>query len=375
MREILESSLANMAIILFMHVCLSILIDNKRHFPSYLFPIGMITLTSVTVISLFYLPIKYGGYQFDLRLIPLVFFAIKWGWRYVIPALIITGSWRLNMGGDGAVLGVIFGMAIPVLITLFLLFFKKTKPGPISLFSLFCICWLSSDLPIVYFVQDGWNVFKEIFLVRFLSFMLTGFILYLLILNSERELKLKKRLQFYAERDPLTGLYNMRFFKSHIETRSITDKKKYIVMVDIDHFKSINDTYGHLDGDLILKGVATAIKGVCPKINGTEIVVGRYGGEEFILFIAVDSAEELSKIVSDIRVVIENTDFQLQSRQQKINVTVSIGVSELFERSNLNHAIEIADQLLYNSKENGRNKISYANNIDFIITKRCQYTG
>ncbi len=354
MITILQPTLSNIAIILFMYLCISILVTNRKSINKYLFSVSVLVLTSACVIFLFYLPIRYEGYQFDLRLVPLVIFTLLLGWKHAIPALVIAVSWRLGMGGVGAMPGVVFGMILPVLLAL--LFYKREKamPGPISLFLLMTACWLASDLPILFLVPNGAEVFGEIYFVRILALQVSAFILYFFIYQLDREVVLKRKLQFYAERDPLTGLYNMRYFENRIKKVS-SSRLTYIVMIDIDLFKKINDTFGHLHGDSVLINVAATLSKLVPPHYS---LLGRYGGEEFILFLEVDSRERLMNIVSGIRSGIENTPFYVVD--QKLEVTVSIGVSELTDPSKLYHAIEKADNSLYASKENGRNQISYA---------------
>ncbi|WP_180994306.1 GGDEF domain-containing protein [Bacillus sp. Marseille-P3661] len=356
----IQSCLSNIAIIFLMHLCIDTLILKRNNIKKFYFDIAMITTVSIAVIIMFYLPIRYGGYQFDLRFIPLVFFAIKWGWKYVIPALIITIFWRLGMGGAGALPGVIFGMALPTLVTLFIMKIKKSTITSVILFYIINMAWLISDLPIIYLVPDGWNVFKEIALLRFISFNLTAFTLYFFINSMENEVKLKEKLQYYAERDPLTGLYNIGYLEAKICSYSKKDKKMYIIMADIDHFKSINDTYGHLNGDHIIKSVAKVIVDSTEKANGNEVVVGRYGGEEFIIFLATDNERKMIELVESIRYQIENTHFCTEDMERRVNLTVSIGVSQLPESANLHDAIKHADHSLYDSKKNGRNQISYS---------------
>ncbi|MEH7225067.1 diguanylate cyclase [Bacillus sp. JJ1566] len=354
MITILQPTLSNIAIILFMYLCISNLVTNRKSINKYLFSTSVLIFTSACVVFLFYLPIRYDGYQFDLRLVPLVIFTLLLGWKHAIPTLVIAVSWRLGMGGVGAMPGVVFGMILPVLLAL--LFHKKDRamPSPISLVSLMTACWLVSDLPILFLVPNGAEVFSEIYLVRILALQLSAFILYFFINQLDREVVLKRKLRFYAERDPLTGLYNMRYFESRIK-KGTSSHQKYIVMIDVDHFKKINDTFGHLNGDSVLINVATTLLKLVPSDLS---LLGRYGGEEFILYLEVDSKEQLMKIVSGIRSGIERTPFYVEN--QKLQVTVSIGVSELTDPSKLYQAIEKADNSLYASKQNGRNQISYA---------------
>ncbi|WP_083849086.1 GGDEF domain-containing protein [Bacillus timonensis] len=354
MTTILQSTLSNIAIILFMYLCISILVSNRKMINKYLFSASVLIITSASVVTLFYLPIRYGDYQFDLRLVPLVIFSLLLGWKHAIPALLIAVSWRLGLGGVGALPGVFFGMILPVFLAL--LFYKKEKamPGPGTLFMLMTICWLISDIPILFLVPNGVDVFKEIYMVRLLALQVSALILYFFIFQLNREVELKRKLRFYAERDPLTGLYNMRYFENRIK-KSSYDQKNYIVMIDIDYFKKINDTFGHLNGDMVLKNVAVTLGKIIPSQKS---LLGRYGGEEFILCLEADSKEQLMKIVSDIRSGIESTPFYAENK--KLTITVSIGVSELTHPTQLYQAIEKADNSLYASKQNGRNQISYA---------------
>ncbi|MHC0037547.1 diguanylate cyclase [Pseudoneobacillus sp. C159] len=360
MYQVIQSSLSNIAIIFFMQLCIIILLNRRERFPDYYFPISLIMLVSTTVIIIFYLPIEFEGFKFDLRLVPLVFLAIRWGFPMAFPALLVTGAWRLAMGGVGAIPGVIFGMVLPVLFTLLIQRWKSLKVSPLSLLYLFTASWLISDLPAIFWISDGWSVFKEMAIIRFSSITLTGLSLFLFLFHSEKELKLKKKLQFHANHDPLTGLFNMSYFYNRMKTYDPADKKMYIAMIDIDYFKTINDTYGHLNGDHILRKVAATIKMSLSHLNKNDYVLGRYGGEEFILFLAVDSLGEMKQTVSAILQKVERTLFHTKDGDQEIHLTVSIGVAELNHYAMLNEIIEQADNGLYSSKESGRNRIFYA---------------
>ncbi|MDZ5473696.1 GGDEF domain-containing protein [Bacillus sp. 31A1R] len=358
MNEVFQSILSNIAIIFLMHLCIDLIFKKKGNHPSYFWPIGIVLLVSTAIIIIFYLPIRFWGFQFDLRLIPLVFLAFKWGYKCALPALLITSSWRLGMGGEGALPGVIFGMVLPVLYALVLGKVKKSVLKPLTLVSLISVSWLISDLPIIFLVPEGWNVFKEISILRFGSFTLTAFTLYFFINSTEKDVHLREQLQYFAERDPLTGLYNIRTFESKIKSKPIENNNRYIVMIDIDHFKSINDKYGHLNGDLILKSVAKVIEYKVSQFKSENVLVGRYGGEEFILYISGPTFQEMIQMAETIRKEIENTTFYTESKVSIKNLTVSIGISEINHNKDLFKAIEQADECLYVSKNNGRNQVN-----------------
>lgn len=350
-----------MAIIFVLHLCMDYVVREKRRVPVWLLPIIVVALVSFTVIAIFYLPIRFDGFQFDLRFIPLVFLAIRWGWKYGLSALLNTSLWRLWMGGIGSVPGVIFGMVFPVLLAL--LFRKIGKHYQLNsffVFSLITLCWLFCDVPIIFIVPNGWEIFKDIFFIRYGSFILTGYTLSFFIRQSIKENEWREQLQYYAEHDPLTGLYNLRTFMTNVKNHFSPAKQNYIVMADIDHFKHINDTYGHLSGDAILTQLADVFKNVAAQMTGVNILIGRYGGEEFIFFIEMEEDKDIQSVVTAFQDKVRETPFYLEDTNEKIDLTLSFGVCPIENINDLTHSTGKEDKCLYRSKNNGRNQISYA---------------
>ncbi|MED4015620.1 diguanylate cyclase [Sutcliffiella cohnii] len=360
MHEAVQSVLSNIAIIFIMHLLINLIIVNRKEYLNkILFSIALILTTSIAVIILFYLPIVYGDFQFDMRFIPLVFLAYKWGWKHAIPALVIVSLWRLGMGGQGAVPGVIFGMMFPTFISLFMKWLKQTELKSLTLLIIITLSWLASDIPIIFFVPNGLQVFAEMSMYRLLTFLITAFALHFFIVNAEKELYLRERLTFYAEHDPLTGLNNIRHFEEKVKAyKTKQNKNQYIIMLDIDHFKSVNDEYGHLSGDMILKGFADIMLKKVSSYHKDDVFSGRYGGEEFIIFFATDSKEELIHFADSFRQEIEDTEFRTESKAIK-KITVSLGISMFSESKSLYDTISEADEALYKSKRNGRNQVQY----------------
>ena len=103
----IQSILSNLAIILLMHLIMCIIVDNRKRLPSQLFSLFIVLLFSGAVISMYYLPIEFGGgYRVDLRLIPLIFSAYFRGWKVTLPVLIIVTVWRFFAGGIGSIPGI-----------------------------------------------------------------------------------------------------------------------------------------------------------------------------------------------------------------------------------------------------------------------------
>jgi diguanylate cyclase (GGDEF)-like protein len=168
-----------------------------------------------------------------------------------------------------------------------------------------------------------------------------------------------KGLKELAVIDPLTGAYNRRFLNENLQHR-IEEAKRYdqpfsLIMYDFDHFKKINDTYGHQAGDYVLKEVAQKVtEQVKSTIRGTDILA-RYGGEEFIVILPQTNLEQASVLAERIRKEIEETDFNFNNCS--FPVTVSLGVTEYTHEKDIEQLIGTVDRALYRAKENGRNRI------------------
>jgi len=154
--------------------------------------------------------------------------------------------------------------------------------------------------------------------------------------------------------DQLTGLYNRKFLKK-LEAMEKSGDKFYVIGCDIDHFKRVNDTYGHTTGDIVLKTFSETLKGM---FKGSKDYVVRFGGEEFFIFskkspeytedIIFNRVEETRKKIEDLEIL--STDTQL------IKITVSFGIS-YDDKLSIDKKIEDSDKKLYEAKNTGRNKV------------------
>ncbi len=153
--------------------------------------------------------------------------------------------------------------------------------------------------------------------------------------------------------DPLTGLSNRRQLMELLEAEmSKARRHDYAlsaVMMDIDHFKSINDTFGHDAGDRVLAGVAQTMRSMCRK----EDIVARFGGEEFVLILPSSPSASTLECAERIRKAIQDTAFEGISRQ----VTASFGVTLFTKNDTQDSFLKRADNALYQAKTSGRNRI------------------
>ncbi|MGB3210809.1 MAG: diguanylate cyclase [Desulforhopalus sp.] len=171
-----------------------------------------------------------------------------------------------------------------------------------------------------------------------------------------------ERLQYLAAIDPLTGVYNRRLglrrLQEELSKATRVRSSLGVLMVDIDHFKVINDTYGHLVGDCILKSICSTVRGTLRESD----IFFRYGGEEFIAVLPASSVEDLWSSGERLRVAIEEN---IQSTVDGgVKVTASIGGAAYPDHNveNEDQLIQLADKALYRAKEFGRNRVEIAQN-------------
>jgi diguanylate cyclase (GGDEF)-like protein len=164
-----------------------------------------------------------------------------------------------------------------------------------------------------------------------------------------------------AQLDGLTGLYNHRVFKERlvqeVSRRNRSGKPLSLIMMDIDHFKRFNDSYGHQAGDAILKELATVIKGQC-RYTSMDMCF-RYGGEEFAVLLSELELAIALKVAERIRRVVEKHPFSIKSRYPKTVLTISLGVAGMSGSDDLHpeELLKQADDALYRSKKDGRNRV------------------
>jgi diguanylate cyclase (GGDEF)-like protein len=171
--------------------------------------------------------------------------------------------------------------------------------------------------------------------------------------------KLNNKVKRYSNKayiDAMTGAYNRRFLEE--KDKEIIQEHKFaktdfgIIMLDIDNFKQINDTYGHEIGDKVIKLLAKEIK----KIIRKDDFLIRYGGEEFVIILKNANASTAHKVAEKIRKTIEN--IKIDSNGKEVHFTVSLGISEITEKDNsIFDAIKRADEKLYIAKKTGKNRV------------------
>jgi two-component system, cell cycle response regulator len=180
------------------------------------------------------------------------------------------------------------------------------------------------------------------------------------ILQLQEELiSARENLRFHATHDVLTGIWNraasLDFLRRELQRAMRSGTSTGVLMLDLDHFKNINDQHGHLVGDFVLREVAERINRIVRSYD----FVGRYGGEEFLIVLSACSGQDVAQSAERIRAAVYREP--ILSGAAEIHVTVSIGaaVAKAGEFSE-EQILGLADSALYSAKRNGRNRVEMA---------------
>tara|TARA_R110001583_G_scaffold60389_1_gene179442 strand:- start:3060 stop:6059 length:3000 start_codon:yes stop_codon:yes gene_type:complete len=186
-------------------------------------------------------------------------------------------------------------------------------------------------------------------------------------LVAQQTIELKEQAELFsyqANHDQLTGLFNRRAFdawcNNDFKEAKLDNNPLTIAILDIDHFKKVNDEYSHLIGDQVIKKIANILHQLIQN-NSSQVKLARWGGEEFTLLINSDE-EKAYDFCELLRVTIKNYDFS--DITHTLNITISIGLTDNSEVTEYDKMINRADQALYFAKHNGRNQVKIYQNKD-----------
>ena len=167
--------------------------------------------------------------------------------------------------------------------------------------------------------------------------------------NITRQYELQQRLLRQSETDQLTGLYNRRFFFEHCQPLRAGEAPCGLIMLDIDHFKQLNDRYGHQQGDRALQRFSSCIDAL---LRADDLFV-RSGGEEFLILLPRIDEAGLLQMAEQIRAAVEALP------ADPVAITVSLGTTLVQPEEEINQALARADEWLYRAKRAGRNRVAH----------------
>ena len=166
-----------------------------------------------------------------------------------------------------------------------------------------------------------------------------------------------REVEQLAFRDSLTGLMNRRSFFRFAEGLA-PDRTRHVLTIDLDHFKAINDTFGHAVGDQVLAQVGKTLDDIVSELEGDGHCAARTGGEEFVVVVSLDDGERAAALAETIRFAIKGISTGLS--QDGVKTSASIGLSSWKPQDDLDEVLACADKATYRAKEAGRNRVERA---------------
>ena len=294
----------------------------------------------------------------DFRLFPILIMGLYVSFSASIETALLIGFFRIVYFGMNRASLTAFLIALTVALGCGLIGRSNLSIRFKWLLAVACICLVSGVGLMTLIV--GLENRLEIMLVYqiatiVMSLLMFFFMEYIAAFNRQ-----VKKLRDEAENDYLTGLVTSRHFDrslSELFETAIADHRNIsILYLDVDYFKSVNDSYGHLHGDLVLKEVSRIFK----QAARSHDIISRNGGDEFTIILVDCSLRQALTVSERIRSAVEAYEFRM-SESERINITVSIGIASLPETArDQNVLMQLADQALYQAKRSGRNRIVVA---------------
>jgi diguanylate cyclase len=293
----------------------------------------------------------------DLRHIPVILVAFYGGLFPAIISAIIISVGRFMISCN-------FSASISLVMMILIAFGSSLISKKVKLsdwkkwFLLLLYSQLIFSIALFIVVTDYQGVL-DVAISHILSAFVGGVLTFYFVLYMRRNSELFHQYKEGSERDHLTGLYNVRAFDLHynsmLSRATSNGENCAICLVDIDHFKQINDTYGHLAGDEVIKQVASLLL----ELTREHDLVSRNGGEEFSVLLPGCSLDKAGEIAERIRSAVNFHPFLLPSKR-KLELSVSIGVAAFHKQDIGKNLYQEADIALYEAKQNGRNRVVLA---------------
>lgn len=292
----------------------------------------------------------------DFRNIPIMIAALYGGWVSTATALMIIAAGRMLISLNESALYSMITICIAAVLSLI-----ASRREKVQLKHVLLLLIISNG-----FISFFFYLFVDIYSLKlhfyFWLISIIGGMLSLYIIEHETNAHLLfKQYKFQAHFDFLTGIYNRRKFEEitqdlYQQAAHTPSLQFSLIYMDIDHFKTINDQYGHHEGDQVLKELGSRLK---QNIRNTD-PAARIGGEEFAVLLPNCTPEKAFQIAERIRHSISHTPIVL-TNGEKLAVTASLGVAHYPRNTDKPETLPVlADQMLYKAKESGRNKVWFS---------------
>lgn len=291
----------------------------------------------------------------DFRVLALIISVIYCGPVSALVTAVCIITFRMGYFGIYST-SIVATVNLVILTIIFSLFSVSKYPFKIK-YIIMCVLNVLTSILWTFVLEKDPNVIIKILLHYILSNIIVSIIIYYVMVYWFRTKELYSKLRFESTRDYLTGLNNVREFdlrlNQAISDTLENDKSLSLLMLDIDNFKKVNDTYGHITGNLILKQLSEILINSCRSFD----FISRKGGEEFCVILLNSNYSQALEIAETVRKNVQENYFSTDTNE-KINITISVGVSSYPNKANnINNLMEIADKALYFAKNNGKNQV------------------
>ncbi|MFD2647569.1 diguanylate cyclase [Devosia albogilva] len=300
------------------------------------------------------------GVQIDGRALIVGFGAAFAGWPAALLAAVMAGSVRILIGGAGVGPG-LAGIVIAAVLGLVWRYWLKPR-GPLGVGSLLGLGVLIS-LHLLASAVLGYSLLVTM-LIHIAPYIVSASVVDALFLGLfiERELRQIAREQHWrrnALTDPLTGLPNRRAFEQGMDGLRVEERPASLLIVDVDHFKLVNDTHGHAAGDYVLQRLAATLRANLRRKD----LLARLGGEELSILLPDTGVPEATAVAERLRAAVEGMEIEWQGRP--LQITISIGVAVAKGTMPATTLFTQADAALYAAKRGGRNRVVFAGEVLF----------
>lgn len=328
-------------------------------------------LTGMASIIMMLQPAAAAYMPVDLRFAPIIMAGLRFGWGISIMSAILPTVYSILIEEGHFLRHLIVDMLLPAIVSSsFRIRENESNYSGIRIADGIKVCAVLNVTNAILVYRDS-PLSPLMFSISQLSaFLLSAASITVLIYMFNDENKnwlLHRQLELQANQDGLTKLPNIRSFMN-IAKNTLKRKKISIFMIDIDNFKMFNDTYGHLQGDILLRHVGHLLR-----VNIDEYdYVARYGGEEFIVMSLINDDEQLAAYAQQLCDKIATTPFSdpdngLEPGPDNPRVTISVGISTATRiNDELQRIISEADEALYVSKRTGKNKYSFYSALNYM---------
>jgi len=338
--------------------------DAFKEIATYSYASRIITYLAGLAVVLAVFDANMSPYQDDPWIISILYI-ICITWPHIAYAWFKNSQQKYQTLNHSLIIDSFFGGAwlpilnfelVPSAVFITILMINSISSGGLKLLAQSILAMLIATLCTSLILLPSVNFESEFIIILFCMPMIIIYPMVLAFINYKLTRLMflqRKKLLHISRNDSLTRVFNRRYWEQRLIEEfnrcRRSNEKACVMMVDIDHFKTINDTYGHLVGDNVLKQFGELLQ----QLRSSDIV-GRYGGEEFAVLLPNSSLEESLLVAERLRLNIENSEFERIGK-----CTVSIGIASLDKRhSDAYKWLNNADQALYQAKKEGRNKVN-----------------